>query len=853
MWIRKSLKFMLKRKQQLILFSSLSAFFLIATVPLTFQVYYSLGDYRTTRTGNLMWATTQLEVDHLKFTNSIKDLNGSDTSFITTARQRFNSFYSRTTILKESEAYQAELTGTEATLFLKEISDAVYEMSLIIDDTNNDILQKRETLLEISASISVPIRKLISLGLTLEAGIAERERKVLTDRLLEISFLSLMLLTTLLSLVILLWRISKLYIRRASENRGNLQRLSTMLNTSQDAVLVVQRNGEIADYNDVAKQMFSITSADGQSKVISDILVYQFQDSTPHPVSGETLFRACDAGPKRCDNYNALTATGGETPVELSMDMASRSGLDICVCFIRDISHRITAEAEIQLAQEQALAGERTKTNFLNTVSHEMRTPLQAILGALDLMHETDMNPEQRRYSRTMQTSGQLLLKQINDVLDIALHDNGQLHLKNSIFGLDELLIELIQNQKLDAKNRKTHIKFMKPEAPLGHVYGDADRVLQILLNIISNAVKFTQDGEITIEVSRISSATDNDGIVEFQISDTGIGISEEDIPRVFDDFVRLGSHDAPSVAGSGLGLGIVKNLVTLMNGEIGLESIKGEGTLFWVRLSLPQLDLEQSILTEISQVAQAPMIRKLNILVAEDNPTSRYILAEMLVKDGHSVTQISDGSAAVVAAQKEKFDLILMDISMPKLDGIEAIKHIRTGNGASSKSKICVLTAHINAVDKVNKSLMDADGAYAKPLSWSVLRTLLADIDTPTNMITADHQNIVDPHVMEQLQATLPPSKVHLLMQRFFTEGEQFMKNIHQEGDLSGIDLRTNIHKFAGTAATFGATMLHTRLSDAESAILADNYEDYKITLRDVWEIWDETKSELEQFQSAA
>ena len=222
-------------------------------------------------------------------------------------------------------------------------------------------------------------------------------------------------------------------------------------------------------------------------------------------------------------------------------------------------------------------------------------------------------------------------------------------------------MAQAIQNQKIDAHNQGTHIRFLGSETPFGHVYGDADRILQVLLNLISNAVKFTQDGEITIEVAR-SSPPDNTDIVEFHISDTGIGIYEEDISKVFDDFVRLGTHDAPFVEGSGLGLGIVKNLVELMNGEIGLESIKGEGTLFWVRLALPQLDAEQSILAEISQIAQAPIAENLNILIAEDNPTSSYILAEMLVKDGHRVTQMSDGQAAVVAAEKEEFDLGSVD-----------------------------------------------------------------------------------------------------------------------------------------------------------------------------------------------
>ena len=432
--INKFLTTILKRRPQLMLFSGLSVVLFISTVTLTFQVFYTLEDYRSTRTGNILWATTQLEVDHLKLSNAFMHLKDGDTSSASFVRRRFNSFYNRSTILQESEAYQAELAGTDALPLLEKINDAIEKMSIIIDDSDQTILQGREGLIETSASLNIPIRKLISHSIQLEAGIVERERRILTDRLLEISLLSLMLLITLLSLVTLLWRLSNLYIRRANDNRADLHRLSTILNTSQDAVLVVQKNGAIANFNSVAEQMFAITSEEGHRKTVSDILIRLSKDGIQSPISGEELFKTCETGPNRCRNFTAMTTAGHNLPVELSMGMATRGDIDICVCFISDISHHITAETEIRLAQEQALAGERTKASFLNTVSHEMRTPLHGILGALDLLNETKMDPEQQRYTRTMQTSGQLLLKQINDVLDIALHDNGQLHLKKKYF-----------------------------------------------------------------------------------------------------------------------------------------------------------------------------------------------------------------------------------------------------------------------------------------------------------------------------------------------------------------------------------------------------------------------------------
>ena len=299
-----------------------------------------------------------------------------------------------------------------------------------------------------------------------------------------------------------------------------------------------------------------------------------------------------------------------------------------------------------------------------------------------------------------MQSSGQQLLAQINDALDFTQAGSGQLSLNIGSFDLDALLTEAADSQSLQAEANETHLRVMPSGQSLGLVEGDRARVLQVLVNLISNAVKFTRQGEVTIDATRTDPAGD---MVEVQVIDTGLGIAEDDLPRVFDDFVRLDETDGRSqIPGTGLGLGIVRELVNVMGGQYGAESIAGDGSLFWVRLPLPPAT---ALGTEPEMQAGGPTPDParyaLDVLVVEDNSTNRMVLTEMLRKDGHRPQTAVDGETAVKMANAHRFDLILMDIRMPGIDGGEAARQIRAGNGASRRARLAFLTAHIRTGDE--------------------------------------------------------------------------------------------------------------------------------------------------------
>lgn len=337
------------------------------------------------------------------------------------------------------------------------------------------------------------------------------------------------------------------------------------------------------------------------------------------------------------------------------------------------------------------------------------------------------------------------------------------------------------------------------------------------------------RDGEITLDVSRLSSEDNAPDMIEFQVIDTGIGISADNLPKVFDDFMRVQDTSGDRPEGTGLGLGIARQLVKLMKGTIGVESELGEGSLFWVRLPLPAAKVAvnpkpKSIATPVTAAATSPA-RALEILMVEDNATNRVVLEGMLTGDGHKVHLACDGIEGVEAAQKQRFDLILMDISMPRMDGREATLHIRASQGPNARTPIVALTAHVRTEDRGDLEKMGFDRVETKPLRRDALRAILAQTETAA-ATTTDTPCHVDPSYMKQLRTALPQDRIDRLLVEFETEGVAILDDLNRDNPLSGTDLADRIHKLAGTAAATGGLALQALLGRAESALRGGDAE---------------------------
>jgi PAS domain S-box-containing protein len=677
----------------------------------------------------------------------------------------------------------------------------------------------------------------------------DMRKQILND----LQVLAILMVSLVASMALVVWDFRRLYVmnrKQVQQNRLASARLETVVGTSQDAIIVTDASERITAFNRAAEVMFGMSSSVAKGREIGD-LVYQ-RDGTSLSLTHAT------AGRTERMQIMGRDAVGKVFPVEMSLGTALRDGTQIHVCFIRDISDRVEAERALQTSRDRALAGERAKAHFLAVMSHEMRTPLTGILGVIELMRAQKQGANTAEYLDVLQSCGQVLLGQINDVLDLTEIESMGINLTDQTFHMDALLDEVLLSLRPAADRQNSRLLLQTTPRPLGWFRGDPTRLRQILINLIGNAVKFTRDGEIWVDVT---AEPDTQGLVldrhriEIQVADTGVGIPESEMERIFEDFVRAEHPAAKKTEGTGLGLGIIKRLVAAMGGRLGAESVEGEGSLFWVSLTLKQVEKP-----EATGLEPAPNIdlRPSSILVVEDNPTNRFILREMLQRDGHEVVEATDGAQGVEMAAARAFDLILMDINMPVMNGLQATAAIRAGKGKSAAARIVALTAHI--FDHEHRRYRDAgiDDILTKPLKWDDLRRMLLGKPAITlSKSVADKMAakgieppLLDREILTMLLETLGPGQLGRLLDHFLSDARMSIAGIKEGLRGERQVLRDRIHGFAGPAVTFGARRLHSLLGAFEDKVFDMSEDDLRQIPRRLEAVWAATRQEVEQFR---
>lgn len=364
-----------------------------------------------------------------------------------------------------------------------------------------------------------------------------------------------------------------------------------------------------------------------------------------------------------------------------------------------DITNRVAEQAELKNAKETAEKSLKVKDEFLANMSHEIRTPLNAVIGFTDLLLETNLSVEQRQHLETMKNSGEILNSLISNVLDLAKLDSNKLSIENISFNLHKNLYEIVKLMKIRADEKNIALNLnISPNIP-EQVFGDPTRLSQILLNLIGNAIKFTNKGYVTVTVKLIEESSKN-AKINFEVLDTGIGIVSNKINTVFGAFTQAKSDTSRIYGGTGLGLAIVKKLVKLLNGDINVKSTFGKGSIF--NLNLPFK--KDSIAIAATQTEYKTSIDEqlnLKILLVEDNKTNQILAKTRLERWGCTVAIANNGIEGVKKVQNNMYDLILMDIQMPVMDGYEATKIIKNDlSEETSKIPIIAMTAYTSKSD---------------------------------------------------------------------------------------------------------------------------------------------------------
>tara|TARA_R110000868_G_scaffold42681_2_gene144027 strand:- start:6892 stop:9945 length:3054 start_codon:yes stop_codon:yes gene_type:complete len=385
-----------------------------------------------------------------------------------------------------------------------------------------------------------------------------------------------------------------------------------------------------------------------------------------------------------------------------------------------DVTREVELEQTQAIAVEQAQKASDMKSQFMATVSHEIRTPMSGVIGMTELLSETELSAEQREIVQTIKTCGENLLTLVNDILDYSKLEAQKLELEKRPFNLAETLKNTLDLFQYKARQKKIKLSYhLGPGVPEIIVQDEA-RLYQVLFNLVGNAVKFTNEGEITVQVERTK------GALSFRITDTGLGIPKDKLDYIFDSFTQLTPGQQTDSYGTGLGLSISKSIVDLMGGELNVTSKVGEGSCFYFDM---KVDGDHSALgaNKVAKAAKAAVdLSMLRILVVEDNPINLKLLVSILSKHGVQIDTAEDGVIAVEKNQKNNYDIVFMDVQMPRLDGMEATKLIRQIPGKEINPVIIALTANVSQDHK--KSCLDAGMTdfLPKPIRVQTIRSLL-------------------------------------------------------------------------------------------------------------------------------
>jgi signal transduction histidine kinase/CheY-like chemotaxis protein len=366
----------------------------------------------------------------------------------------------------------------------------------------------------------------------------------------------------------------------------------------------------------------------------------------------------------------------------------------------RDDTEQKQSELALIEAKQAAEAANSAKSRFLATISHEVRTPMNGVLGMLELLQKTPLSKKQHSFTENALRSGKNLLVLINDILDFSKIESNKLKLEHAPFNIKDTIQDALQIVANDVKQRQINLITEIPDFnPL--LIGDEQRLRQILINLIGNAVKFTEKGDVIVRVMK--TAEYKTGIqLKFEITDTGIGITPQALPHIFNDFTQQDDSTTRKFGGTGLGLAITKQLVNLMGGEIFAESTLNKGSSFWITLQFETQLTDQhrpvthpDAIPPANEPAHEEIVVNARVLLAEDNSINQEVASAMLESAGCEVTVVNNGQQALLALENERFDLVLMDCQMPVMDGFKATKKLRQ-QANYSQLPVIALTADI-------------------------------------------------------------------------------------------------------------------------------------------------------------
>lgn len=622
-----------------------------------------------------------------------------------------------------------------------------------------------------------------------------------------------------------------------SELKEREEILQCIADSANDCIMMLDENADVIFWNQVSEAHFGLSSNDIIGKNWMDILYTDSEDSSSVDVNKHI--------PKIDKNATfdilAKNLDGQGMPMRMSVMPAEIKGLRRTICVMKDMSGQLKKEAELKRTKAKAEISDTAKQIFLSNISHELRTPLNGIIGMTELLSETQLSSEQSQYVNVLQKSSSMLLDTINDILDLTKLETGKLELEYKELSVKSIVMKIVEQYAYESRNKDITVNYEIDDFFPDKFIGDEFRIQQILSNIVDNAVKFTEKGHVTIKVEAQNirySYNEPLATVCITVADSGIGIYQKDLETIFDSFSQVDGSMTRGYEGAGIGLNLVKRLISIMNGHVNVESVPGKGSEFQVIfdlvISTEVKKRDAAIVTDSStivgssnKVVQPESFEDLFVLVAEDNVVGQQVISHILNHKNIKFHLVENGARAIKALESRAYDIIFMDIEMPEMDGIEAALQIRESSvdRFNPLVPIVALTGHSTEADKERIIAAGMDGILIKPVRiedvYNIISSTLFERDT----VSVLQENTVDAFIPEMFIGE--EDLYYQLVQVFVVDAKERVKSIVEAFGMNDwITIEKESHSLKGSASYVEAVKVTEEAVELNNMMKKNEYE---------------------------